>query len=113
MIGPVSEFEKGVLLGLLVGEAHFGGDARQPQITLRMHVRHEPLLRWLHALIIGSRLYGPYHHAQRHYYQLMVRNPALRNMLVPLLDSLEWRSIDPHTYERYAQMKLRYGLLLA
>ncbi len=33
--------------GILVGEGHFGGDGRQPQVTLRMHVDHEALFRWL------------------------------------------------------------------
>ncbi len=40
-------FEQGLLFGLLVGEGHFGGDGRQPQVTLRMHVRHERMFRWL------------------------------------------------------------------
>lgn len=34
-----SELEHGILVGLLIGEGHFGGDRRQPQITLRLHVR--------------------------------------------------------------------------
>ena len=38
-------FTSGLVLGLLIGGGHFGGDGRQPQVTLRMHVRHEPLLR--------------------------------------------------------------------
>jgi hypothetical protein len=29
---------------------------------------------------------------------------------VPLLDALPWSQIDPHTYARYRDMKLRYGL---
>ena len=107
------EFERGFFLGLLVGEGHFGGDARQPHIVLRMHVRHEPMLRWLHALVVGSRLYGPYNHAGRHYFQLMFRGPALRNIVMPLLESSEWQSIDPHTHQRYLAMKERYGIAAA
>jgi len=38
-------FEEGVVVGLLVGEGHFGGDGRKPQVTVRMHVRHEALMR--------------------------------------------------------------------
>src|SRR5262245_24853141 len=34
---PLDDFSIGFLLGLLVGEGHFGGDGRQPQVTLRMH----------------------------------------------------------------------------
>jgi len=103
-------FETGVLLGILIGEGHFGGDRTQPQINLKMHVRHEPLLRWLLDRWPMGRLYGPYFHSGRHYVQLMYRHSALRNRLVPLLDALPWPEIDPHSHARYALMKLRYGL---
>ena len=43
----LSAFDRGVLVGVLIGEGSFGGDGKQPQITLRMHVRHEALFRWL------------------------------------------------------------------
>jgi hypothetical protein len=104
------EFERGLLLGILVGAAHFGGDGRQPQITLKMHVRHEALLRRLLAGMPGGRLYGPYFHGGRRYYQLMFRGHALRSDLVPMLDALPWQTIDPHSYHRYQSMKQRYGI---
>src|SRR5262245_16031308 len=59
----------GVLVGLLVGAGHFGGDGKKPEITLRMHVRHEALFRWLERHFPGGRVYGPYSHAGRNYYQ--------------------------------------------
>ena len=40
-------FEQGLLLGILIGEGHFGGDGKQPQITLRMHTRHQRLFETL------------------------------------------------------------------
>ena len=73
----LTAFEEGMIVGLLIGEGSFGGDGRKPQITLRMHVRHESLLRWLEERVAGSRLYGPYHHGDRDYFQWMVRGPAL------------------------------------
>ncbi len=48
-------FEIGTLIGLLVGEGHFGGDGRNPQITLRMHVRHERIFRWLVEPSVAGR----------------------------------------------------------
>lgn len=105
-----NNFESGIILGLLVGEGHFGGDGKQPQVSIKMHVRHETLLRWLLQKIPGSKLYGPYHHSERHYYQWMARGEALRDVLIPLLDSLPFAEIDPPVYERYQQMKERYGL---
>ncbi len=77
----LADFEKGLILGILIGEGHFGGDGKQPQITLKMNVRHERLLRWLNDRVRWSRLYGPYHHDDRHYLQLMIRGPALRQEL--------------------------------
>ena len=103
-------FELGVLLGVLIGEGHFGGDRFQPQITVKMHVRHKPLLDWLLDRCHGARLYGPYEYERRSFYQLMIRGNALRNRLIPLLDGLPWSEIDQHTYERYEAMKRRYQL---
>lgn len=99
----------GYLLGLLAGEGHFGGDGRQPQVTLRMHVRHEKLFRWLQATFPGGRLYGPYHHGGRDYYQWMARGPFLRERLVPLV-AAHRDLLDDYVAERFARMCARYGL---
>ncbi|HEV3157704.1 MAG TPA: hypothetical protein VGZ00_10200 [Candidatus Baltobacteraceae bacterium] len=103
-------FEEGLLLGVLIGEGHFGGDRRQPQITLKMHVRHEPLLRHFLHHWPGARLYGPYDHDNRHYFQLMFRGAILRYRLVPLLSRLPWEAIDPHTHARFLAMLERYQI---
>jgi hypothetical protein len=105
----LSDVEKGIILGLLMGEGHFGGDGKQPQVTLRMHVRHERLMRWLNDRIAQSRLYGPYHHGGRHYLQLMIRGEALRSELGPMLAALRWNEIDDHSYGRFAEMLERYA----
>lgn len=105
-----ADFETGVLVGVLIGEGHFGGDGRQPQVTVRMHVRHERLFGRLVAWCPGSRLYGPYHHGGRSYYQWMVRGDVLRGQLVPLLDSLPLEEIDEHVFARYRSMKEKYAL---
>ena len=102
-------FELGVLVGLLVGEGHFGGDGRTPQVTLRMHVRHEEMFRWL-VDRWGGKLYGPYHHDGRHYYQWMARGAYLRQTLVPLLDGALSPELDAPSHQRYQAMKERYGL---
>src|SRR5436305_1215550 len=101
MSGPnLSAFDEGVIVGLLLGEGHFGGDGRKPQVTLRMHVRHEALLRWLQARLPRSRLYGPYHHGDRHYFQWMARGPALVEDLLPILDRHIEPELDGHAYAR-------------
>jgi hypothetical protein len=76
-VNHLSDFDRGFFIGLLVGEGSFGGDGRQPQVVLRMHVRHEAIFRWLEARFPRCRLYGPYHHSGRSYYQWMARGRAL------------------------------------
>ena len=107
---PEDAFQAGVLLGLLIGEGSFGGDGRQPHAVLRMHVRHESLFRWLKARFPYARLYGPYHHSGRSYYQFMWRGTQLQYGLMPWLESLPWSEIDAPSFDRYRQMKERYRL---
>jgi hypothetical protein len=106
----VSEFDAGFLVGLLVGEGHFGGDGRQPQITLRMHTRHARLFEWLMDRLPQSKLYGPYDHGGRSYYQWMARGAVLRDELVPLLDQYLTDELDEWAHQRYVTMKATYGL---
>ena len=111
---PIAEdgFSLGLLIGVLVGEGSFGGDGRQPQVTVRMHTRHEALFRLLSAIVPGSRLYGPYHHSGRSYFQWIVRGQALR-ALVPVLDRHLIPDIDGHAFERYQRMKESYRVALS
>ncbi len=103
-----TQFDHGFLVGLLVGEGHFGGDGRQAQVTLRMHVRHEAIFRWLERIFPGGRLYGPYHHGGRDYLQWMARGPFLRDELVPILDRWLSPDLDRHSFDRFQLMKARY-----
>jgi hypothetical protein len=102
-------FDEGLLVGVLVGEGHFGGDGKQPQVTLRMHARHEPLFRWIERTFPGGRLYGPYHHAGRHYFQWMARGAFLRETLAPLLERRLGAEIDRKSWESYAAMRAQYA----
>jgi hypothetical protein len=109
----LSDFEKGVILGLLIAEGHFGGDGRQPHVTLKMHVRRERLLRWINNRVRWSRLFGPYLHSGRHYFQLMFRGPAITQSLGPMLRSLPWAEIDDHSLGRFEKMIADYGVRLS
>jgi hypothetical protein len=105
--------DEGIVVGLLLGEGHFGGDGRQPQVTVRMHVRHEALMRWLAERFPRSRLYGPYHHGGRHYFQWMVRGEALVSDLLPLLERHLTPELDAHAADRLAAMTKRYADVIA
>ena len=112
----LSEFDIGFLVGenfrhyIIDVQGHFGGDGRQPHVTLRMHTDHERLFRWLENNFPASRLYGPYHHGGRSYFQWMARGEFLREQLVPLLDRHLTPDLDGKAYGRYLAMKERYGL---
>ncbi|MGA2036891.1 MAG: hypothetical protein ABSH04_04820 [Acidimicrobiales bacterium] len=103
-----SEFEEGVMVGLLIGDGHFGGDGRQPHVTLRMHVRHEALLRWIDRNFPGGRVYGPYHHDGRHYLQWMARGAYLRDHLVPFLERCLSPLLDEYSWNRFDKMRRTY-----
>jgi hypothetical protein len=109
----LSDFDRGLLIGLLIGEGSFGGDGRQPQVTLRMHVRHEAIFTWLTERFPRCRLYGPYHHDGRHYYQWMARGQALVQDLLPFLDPAEIELLDTHAAGRLATMCERYAAYIA
>jgi hypothetical protein len=108
-MSELSEFERGVVVGLLIGEGSFGGDGKQPQVTLRMHVRHEAVFRWLMQRFPETRLYGPYHHGGRSYFQWMARGTALVKDVLPLLEGELRPGLDGHAAERLATMCERYS----
>ena len=105
----LDDFSLGFFLGLIVGEGHFGGDGRQPQITLRMHVKHEKLFRWLERMIPEGKLYGPYNHGGRAYFQWMLRGPALREAFAPLI-AQRLIELDDHARSRFLEMCSRYKI---
>lgn len=105
----LTPFEEGLFVGIMIGEGSFGGDGKQPQVTLRMHVRHEALFRWLMERFPRSRLYGPYGHGGRSYFQWMARGPALVEDVLPLLDRSLSPAIDAYASARLEEMRERYG----
>src|SRR5437588_9540625 len=109
----LSDFERGVLVGLLIGEGSFGGDGKQPQVTLRMHVRHEAIFRWLIARFPDTKLYGPYHHGGRSYYQWMARGRSLVRDVLPLLEEGLTPDLDGHAAARLERMCRRYREYIA
>jgi hypothetical protein len=109
----LSDFERGVVIGILIGEGSFGGDGKQPQVSLRMHTRHEALFRWLMARFPRTRLYGPYGHGGRSYFQWMARGPALVNDVLPVLEEGVRAEIDAYAAERLAGMRERYADYIA
>lgn len=109
----LTDVERGLVAGILLGEGHFGGDGKYPQITLRMHVRHEALFRWLQARFPRSRLYGPYNHGGRRYFQWMARGDALAQDVLPVVESVLTPEIDDHVFGRIREMRSNYAEFFA
>ena len=109
----LSEFDKGFAIGLLVGEGSFGGDGKQPQVILRMHTRHEAVFKWLIARFPQTKLYGPYQHGGRSYYQWMARGRPLVEDLLPLLEQRLSPGLDAHAAARFQAMVERYAAFIA
>jgi hypothetical protein len=112
-VASLTDFERGVVVGLLIGEGSFGGDGKQPQVTLRMHVRHEALFRWLVDRFPETRMYGPYSHGGRAYYQWMARGRALVRDVLPLLEAELHGELDGYATERLDGMRERYAGYIA
>jgi len=112
-MAKLSEFDRGLVVGLLIGEGSFGGDGKQPQVTLRMHTRHEALFTWLMKRFPATRLYGPYHHGGRDYYQWMARGRALVHDVLPLLEETVVPELDAHASARLEAMIERYSSFIA
>ena len=109
----LTDFERGLVTGILIGEATFGGDGRQPHIILRLHVRHEALFRWLMERFPSTKLYGPYHHGGRSYFQWSARGEALVEDVLPVLAEADVASIDGHAAARLAAMREKYADFIA
>jgi hypothetical protein len=109
----LTDVERGLVVGLLIGEGHFGGDGKYPQITLRMHVRHEAIFHWLQEIFPRARLYGPYNHGGRHYYQWMARGAVLAEDVLPVVEGVLTDELDAHVAGRVRGMRLRYPAFFA
>jgi hypothetical protein len=109
----LNDTDRGLAAGILLSDGSFGGDGKQPHVILRKHVRHESLMRWLVARFPRSRLYGPYHHADRSYFQWVARGPALVEEVLPVLEDLIVDELDAHAAARLRDMSDRYAPYIA
>jgi hypothetical protein len=78
-----------------------------------MHVRHESLFRWLVKRFPGTRLYGPYHHGERSYFQWMARGRALVEDVLPILEGTIVPELDEPAARRLEDMTRRYADYIA
>jgi hypothetical protein len=104
----LNDFDAGFMIGLLVGEGHFGGDQVQPHVNLKMHTDHYNVFKWVTERFRFGELYGPYEHDHRHYYLWMARGEFLRQVMGPFLDQYLRPEHSQRVWDRYQAMKSRY-----
>jgi hypothetical protein len=109
----LTELDRGLVAGILLAQGSFGGDGKQPQITLRMHTRHEALFAWLMQRFPRTRLYGPYEHGDRSYFQWMARGQALVEDVLPVLEAVLTDEVDAHAAARVRDMRTKYADFIA
>lgn len=109
----LADRDQGLVAGILLSQGSFGGDGKQPQVTLRMHTRHEALFRWLMERFPRTKLYGPYHHGERSYFQWMARGQALVQDVLPVLEATITAEVDGYAASRLAEMRLQYAEFIA
>ena len=109
----LTDLERGLAAGILLSDGSFGGDGRQPHLILRKHVRHEALVRWLLARFPSSRLYGPYTHGDRSYFQWVARGRALVLDVLPVIEPLITPELDAHAAGRVGEMRSNYAAYFA
>jgi hypothetical protein len=101
----LNDLERGLVTGLVIGEGHLGADRGRAQIVVKMHVRHEPLLRWVAQLFPRGALYGPYRSDGREWMQWMARGAGLVCDFLPAVEPVLRTGIDPHVLGRLNLMK--------
>ena len=105
----LTDFDRGLVAGILMSQGSFGGDGKQPQVTLRLHTRHEAFFSWLMERFPRTKLYGPYHHGDRSYYQWMARGKVLVTDVLPVLEEAITPEIDGYAAARLGEMTGKYA----
>ena len=99
------DFTTGYIIGLIVGEGTFTGDRFRATLEMKFHENNpEPLKTICDEL--GGAIYGPYHHADRHYYLWRITGKSLY-ALIPFLD--RWLP-ECQKRRQYEEWKLKWGL---
>ena len=74
-------FTIGYIMGLVVGEGSFTGDARTPTLSIKLH-RDDPQPLVLVNRALGGRIYGPYEHTGRRFWLYHLRGVALERSIM-------------------------------
>lgn len=82
----LTEYQRGVVVGLLLGEGSFYSSGRSWKCAVKMHIRSHGLLETMRDWTGLGRIHGPYHHGGRSYSMWVIDT---RNDLLDLCDFLD------------------------
>lgn len=107
----IADFDLGYIMGIIVSEGSFTGDWRNPCLQIKLHQRDIAVLEFLQSAL-GGKIYGPYHHGDRHYSMWMLRGDDLDQAVDLFIrhlppshrraQFLSWLVKYKHWNERYA-----------
>ncbi|MBX6331932.1 MAG: hypothetical protein IRY91_08795 [Gemmatimonadaceae bacterium] len=83
----MDDFDRGFVIGLLVGGGSFTADREQPALSIKLNARDPEPLRRL-EMLLGGKVFGPYNHGGRHYYVWHLRGSQLRAAIPLFRDNL-------------------------
>lgn len=111
MTSVISDFDLGFIMGVIVGEGSFTGDWRNPCLQVKLHQRDVAVLEFLQRSL-GGKIYGPYHHGERHYSMWLLRGDELDRAVALFVrhlpashrrnQFLAWVAKYAHWHEQYA-----------
>lgn len=86
----LTDFEKGYIAGLIVGEGSFTGDTKRngyfmPSIVVKMNDDDTEPTRFLFEKL-GGKYYGPYIYGIRHFCQWCIRGKAALDLIPIMLE---------------------------
>jgi hypothetical protein len=73
----MDDFDRGFIIGLIIGGGSFTGDRKQPTLSIKLHARDPEPLHRLEQLL-GGQVFGPYAHGGRHYCLWHLRGTQLQ-----------------------------------
>lgn len=78
------QFTNGYVIGLIVGAGTFTGDRFRATLEVKLHENNPEPLKTIREEL-GGTIYGPYNHANRHYFLWRITGRQLF-ALIPFLD---------------------------
>lgn len=74
---PMTDFEVGFVMGLIVGEGSFTGDGKTYAMEIKMHANDPEPIQYVQR-VLGGTIYGPYTRNKREFWHYLLRGFEMR-----------------------------------